>query len=151
MNTRNIIFLTTEERGLLESLIRSGNAPARTQTKARILLMTDRSQGQRMKDDEIAHALMISRATVIRVRDRCAHEGLQSALYDKPRPGATPKITGDVEAQLVLLACSDPPEGHTRWTLRLLADRLVEMEIVDSISHVAVGERLKKMTSSPGK
>ena len=151
MNKHNIVSLNIEERKLLETLIRSGNEPARTQTKARILLMADRSHGQRKKGVEIAHGLMISRSTVIRVCDRYVHEGLQSSLYDKPRPGAEPKITGDVEAQLIVLACSDPPEGHARWTLRLFANRLVELKLVDSISHVAVGERLKKMTSSHGK
>lgn len=65
------------------------------------------------------------------------------ALYDKPRPGQKPKITGDIEAQLVVLVCSDAPEGHDRWTLRLLAERLVELTELESISHVAVGERLK--------
>ena len=76
--------------------------------------------------------------------------GLESALYDKPRPGQKPKITGDIEAQLVVLVCSDAPEGHDRWTLRLLAERLVALTELESISHVAVGERLKKMNSSPG-
>jgi hypothetical protein len=71
-------------------------------------------------------------------------------LYEKPRPGAKPKIDGEVEAHLVALACSAPPEGYDRWTLRLLADRLVSLEIIDSISHVAVGEVLKKMNLSLG-
>ena len=151
MTKRNIVSLSTDERKLLEGLIRSGNAPARTQTKARILLMTDRSQGKHKKDTEIAETLMLSLATIIRVRNRYVKEGMQSALYDKPRPGAPPKITGDVEAKLIAIVCSKPPKGYARWTLRLVADRLVELKLVDSISHVAVGERLKKMTSSPGK
>jgi hypothetical protein len=76
---------------------------------------------------------------------------MEAALYDKPRPGRTPKITGDIEAKLTVLACSDPPEGRVRWTLRLLADRMVELGYLDSISDVAIYKRLKKTKSSPGK
>lgn len=151
MSKHNIVSLNIDESKLLDGLITSGNAPARTQTKARILLMTDRSQGKHKKDADIAESLMVSRSNIVDVRARYVHEGMHSALYDKPRPGAAPKITGDVEARLTVLACSNPPEGYRRWTLRLLADKLVELKIVDSISHVAVGERLKKMISSPGK
>jgi putative transposase len=75
---------------------------------------------------------------------------MDRALYDLPRPGAAPKVTGEVEAHLTLLACSDPPEGHARWTLHLLADRLVELKVVDSLSHTAVAKTLKKTHSSPG-
>ncbi len=78
------------------------------------------------------------------------HDGLDAALYDRPRPGATPKITGEVEAQLTVLACSQPPAGKGRWTLQMLADKLVELQLVDSISDVAVMHRLKKIVSSPG-
>jgi transposase len=98
----------------------------------------------------VAEAVMCSPGTVVGVRRRFVEEGLSAALYDKPRPGQAPKITGDIEAQLVMLACSDAPEGHERWTLRLLAEHLVELTELESISHVAVGERLKKMNSSPG-
>jgi len=76
---------------------------------------------------------------------------LDAALYEKPRPGASPKITGDIEAKLVTLACSDPPLGRSRWTLRLLADTMVELGYIDSISNVAVYQRLKKTNSSPGR
>jgi hypothetical protein len=76
---------------------------------------------------------------------------LERALYDLPRPGAKPKIDGEVEAHLIALTCSDAPEGYDHWTLRLLADRLVAMEVVESISHVAVGDALKKMNLSPGR
>ena len=76
---------------------------------------------------------------------------MESALFDKPRPGRKPKITGYIEAKITVLACSDPPEGHTRWTLRLLADRVVELGYLSDISHVAIGERLKKTRSNPGK
>ena len=92
-----------------------------------------------------------NRSTVSNVKTRYFAGGLDGALFDKPRPGAKPKIDGEVEARLIALTCSDPPEGHDRWTLRLLADRLVQMELLDSISHVAVGNALKKMNLSLGK
>ena len=139
-----------EQRQELEKLINSGHAPARSQSRARILLLLDRSQGQRRRDKEVAEAVMCSQSRVVDIRQRFVEEGLESALYDKPRPGQKPKITGDIEAQLVMLACSQAPEGHSRWTLRLLADRLVELSELESISHVAIGERLKKTTLSPG-
>ena len=144
MSKHREVTLTTEERERLESMIRTGDEPARSQTRARILLLTDYSQGQHWHDEAIAVALLCSQKTVVNVRQRYLTEGLHAALYDKPRPGQVPKITGEVEAQLTLLACSDPPAGHARWTVRLLADRLVALEVVDSISHVAVWDRLKK-------
>ena len=150
MDKHTRITLTPEQRSHLENLIRSGSAPARTQTKARVLLMTDRSIGERRKDAEIAKSLMINVATVGRTRKRFLTEGMEAALYDKPRPGRVPKITGDIEAKLTMLACSDPPEGHSRWTLTLLADKIVELGYVDSISHVAIHKRLKKANSNPG-
>ena len=145
------LYLKPQQREYLDNLIHSGNAPARTQTRARILLLTDRSQDTFRTDQQVAEALLCSPATVWNVRQRCLKEGVEAALHDKPRPGARPKITGDIEAELTVLACSDPPEGAARWTLRLLAGRLVELQMLDSISHVAVWERLKKTTSSPGK
>jgi transposase len=113
--------------------------------------MTDRSLGERRKDAEIAKSLMVNVATVGRTRKRFLTEGMEAALYDRPRPGRVPKITGDIEAKLTVLACSNPPKGHTRWTLRLLADKIVELGYVDAISHVAVYKRLKKVNSNPGK
>ena len=88
--------------------------------------------------------------TIINIRKKYAESGLENALYDKPRPGAIPKITGEIEAQLTMLACSAPPEGKARWTLQMLADKLVELKLVDSISDVAVMKRLKKMNLSLG-
>jgi putative transposase len=144
------VYLTPEQRIQLEQLIRSGTSRARTQTKARILLLTDRNQDHPRSDTAIAAALQVSKPTIIRTRRRFGLEGLEAALYDKPRPGARPKITGDVEAHLTLLACSAPPDGKARWTLHLLADKLVELQLVESISDVAVLHRLKKTTSSRG-
>ena len=93
---------------------------------------------------------MCYKRTVGNVRRRFHEGGLQAALYDKPRPGAEPKFTGEVEAQLTVLACSDPPEGRARWTLRLLASQMIELGYVDYISHVTVRELLKKTNSSLG-
>jgi transposase len=144
------IQLNSEQGEQLARLIRTGNEPARTQTRARILLLSDRGQGQKRTDEQVAQAVMCCKGTVANVRRRFHRGGLQAALYDKPRPGADPKFTGEVEAQLTMLACSDPPKGRARWTLRLLAGRMIELGYVDSISHVTVGELLKKTNSSPG-
>ena len=150
MRTKYHIHLSKENRQELESLIRSGESSARTQTRARILLLTDESQKQQKGAEEIASALMCSLPTITNIRKKFVEGGLEHALYDKPRPGAIPKITGEIEAQLTLLACSAPPEGRSRWTLQLLADKLVELKLVDSISDVAVMHRLKKMNLSLG-
>ncbi len=151
MSKHRYVYLTTDQRTQLEALIRAGHASARTQTRARILLLTDRSQAQRMTDAAIAAALLCNKNTVGNVRRRFLQQGLEASLYDKPRPGAQPKLTGEVEAQLTVLACSTPPDGHARWTLRLLADKLVELGWVDSISDVAVMHRLKKTNSNHGR
>ena len=144
MSTQFKVILTKEQRSGLEKLIRTGSAPARTQTRARILLLADRGIGRKLTDQQIAQAMLISAATVAAVRHRFVAEGLEAALYEKPRPGRSPKITGDVEEKLARLAGSDPPIGHKRWSLRLLADALVAMEQIDSISHVAVAKALRK-------
>jgi len=135
----------------LEKLLRSGKTLARTLTKARVLLLTDYSTGQHMTDADIAATLRVSMPTIGRVRRRCLSDGVDAAVHDRSRSGKPPKITGEIEAQLVVLACSDPPEGHSQWTLRLLADRMVVLGYFDSISHVAIGKRLKKMHLNPGK
>ena len=150
MRTKYHIHLSKENRQELETLIRSGESSARTQTRARILLLTDESQKKQKGTEEIASALMCSLPTITNIRKKFVEGGLENALYDKPRPGAIPKITGEIEAQLTLLACSTPPEGRSRWTLQLLADKLVELQLVDSISDVAVMHRLKKMNLSLG-
>jgi transposase len=111
----------------------------------------DRSQGQKRTIKEVVEAAMVSQGTVSNIKKRYFAGGLPGALYEKPRPGAKPKLDGEVEAHLIALVCSEPPEGHDRWTLRLLADRLVSLELVDSISHVAVGDKLKKTNLSLGR
>jgi homeodomain-containing protein len=145
------LYLKPYQRETLESLLRAGQMPVRTQTRARILLLTDRSTGDFRTDAQAAEALFCSSATVANVRKRFLNEGLEAALYEKPRPGRAPKFTGDLEAQMTVLACSDPPEGCTRWTVRLLADQMVELGLVESVSRSTIGERLKKTKSSPGK
>ena len=150
MPTKYHVILTKENRQELESLIRSGESSARTQTRARILLLTDENQKKKKRVEEIASVLMCSLPTITAIRRKFVEGGLENALHDKPRPGADPKITGEVEAQLTLLACSAPPEGRARWTLQMLADKLVELKLVESISDVAVMKRLKKMNLSLG-
>ena len=138
------IELTSEERTALENLIRTGNAPARTHTSARILLLSDRSQGQQRTDQEGADAVLCRKSTVRTVRRRFRSGGLQAALSDTGWPGAPPKFTGEGDAKVVMFACSEPPEGAARGTVRLLADKMVNLHAVDAMSHVTVGAILKK-------
>ncbi len=145
------ITLTKEERTELSQLIKSGKHSARVLGRARILLLLDRSQGKKRKLQDIADAMLTSIGTISNVKKRYLKGGLDHGLYDRPRPGAKPKIDGEVEAHLIALVCSDPPAGYERWTLRLLADKLVELELVESLSHVAVRDALKKTNSSLGK
>ena len=150
------VSLTHEQREHLQQLTRSGNVQARVQTRARILLLADRSPnnsrpGKQITHRQITDALSVSGQTISAICRRFVLEGMEAALYEKPRPGQTPKITGEVEAELVLLACSDPPQGSARWTMQMLADKLVELKLVDSISDSAVCDRLKKTRLSRGK
>ena len=151
MSTRSGVKLSEKERAHLKGLLRRGAAPARVQTRARVLLLADRSRGEGRTDEQVAEAVLTSVSTVKRTRWRFLQEGLEAALAEKPRPGRPPKITGEIEAQLSMLACSQPPEGHAHWTLRLLANQLVELGYLESISHVAVGNRLKRTRSSRGR
>lgn len=143
------VHLPEGERIELEQMLRSGISPAREQARARVLLLTDYSQCHHT-DAQVAQAVMLSIQTVIRIRRRYLNGGLNLALHDKPRPGVAPKITGDVEAKLITLACSNPPDGRSRWTLRLLADQMVELGYINRISYVTVRDRLKKTRSSRG-
>jgi len=151
MSKHRHINLSDDERMELEQLVKSGVHPAREIARARVLLLLDRSQGRQRTIAEVVEAGMVSQGTVSNIKKRYFEGGLEGALHDLPRPGAAPKIDGEVEARLITLACSEPPEGREHWTLRLLADKLVELELVDSISHVAVGNALKKTLSSLGK
>ena len=151
MSKQQHVYLNENERKELEQLIKSGTKSARVIARARTLLLLDRSQGKKRTITEVVEAAMVSQGTVSNTKKRYFSGGLQAALYDKPRPGAKPKITGEVEAHLIALDCSEPPEDHERWTLRLLADKLVALELVESISHVAVRDVLKKTNLSLGK
>ncbi len=144
------IELTNEQREQLEQLIRAGKASARKLARARILLLSDSKAGHWQSAPKVGEAVMVHPNTVRNVRRRFVSEGLEAALEERPRPGAKPKLTGEIEAQLTRLACSEPPEGHATWTLRLLADKLVEVTALDSIHRDTVGEWLKKTNSSRG-
>lgn len=144
------IELTTEQRAQLQQLLRAGEASARMLTRARILLLSASPAGAWQSAPAVAAALLVHPNTVRNVRRRFVAEGLEAALQERPRPGATPKLTGEIEAQLTRLACSAPPAGHATWSLRLLADKLVEVTTLDRVHHDTVGEWLKKTRSSPG-
>jgi hypothetical protein len=149
---RFIVRLTSEERSRLRRLLRAGKASARYLQHARILLKTDAGpEGPALSDTAVAQAVEVSPHTVGRVRERFSEAGLEAALGPRPtRRVYQRKLGGVEEAQLVALACSAPPEGHTRWTLALLADRLVALHIVDHISDQTVRRTLKKTISSRG-
>lgn len=147
------VQLETKQRQMLESLLSGGKESARSQMHARILLKTDQGeQGPAWTDQQIAQALDIGTATVERVRRRFVEGGLLDALVRRPQPErpAQRKMDGELEAQLVALACSQTEGGQQRWTMRLLADKLVQLGYVDQISHQTVWVTLKKMNSNPG-
>ena len=152
MSKKYRVQLTPAERQELKALVSQGRAAASKQTHARILLLSDEAQADGgMKDEEIARALQIGCATVERVRRRCVEEGIEAALARKEQLRRREKrLDGEGEAHLIALACGEPPEGRASWTLRLLAERLVQCEIVESISTETVRQSLKKTNSSPG-
>ena len=145
------VTLTAEERMALEQLVGVGKAAARKLTHARILLLAD-THGENAADDDIVTALGTGLRTVARVRQRFVTQSLPAALDRKaqpPRPDKI-KIRGDVEQKLVQLACSDPPQGRCHWTLQLLADQMVVLGLIDTVSIETVRKALKKTTLSPG-
>ena len=146
MHKRYVVALTEEERTTLAGMIAAGTAPARKLTHARILLKADaQSDGPGWVDDRIAEALEVSQPTVARVRRRCVEEGVEAALNRRaPRREYRRKLDGEQEARLLAVVCSKPPEGEARWTLRLLADKLVELEVVEDVSYQTVRRVLKK-------
>jgi transposase len=146
------IALTAEERHGLEQLLSAGRSAARKLTHTRILLLADERHGEACSDAEIVSALGISLRTIERLRKRFVTEGLEAALDHKPQPPRPDKvkIKGNVEQKLLELACTDPPRGRCHWTLQLLADELVVLGLVNTISTVTVWQALKKMTSSRG-
>lgn len=148
------VTLTAEERDQLTRLLSAGRASALVLTRARILLKADQADGgPAWEDARIAEALDVGQRTVERVRQRCVERGLDAALQRKPqdRPSRLRKLDGAAEARLIALACSAPPEGRVCWTLKLLAGRLVELEVVDAVSDETVRRVLKKTRSSRGR
>lgn len=145
------ITLTAAERAALEQLVAVGKAAARKLTHARILLLAD-TAGEQQTDPDIADVLGTSVPTITRVRQRFVTEGIGAALNHRPQPPRPDrvKIKGDIEQELIRLSCSDPPQGRCRWTLSLLADELVVLGRVSSVSRETVRQALKKTTSGPG-
>lgn len=146
---RYVVRLTEEERQQLQDLVSKGQAAAYKIRHAHILLKAD-ADGPKWKDEQIAEAFGCHRTTVEDVRQRLVTQGLEAALERKKRetPPTPRRLDGDAEARLVAIACGQPPAGRAKWTMRLLADKLVELEIVESVSHTTVWETLKKMNSS---
>src|SRR5829696_4251487 len=150
MKKKHPVILSDTEREQLKSLIAAGTAPARKLTHARILLKADQaSEGPAWVDEQVADAVEVSQPTVCRVRKQYVEEGLQAATNRRP-PNREyhRKLDGEQEARLVALACSEPPEGQARWSLRLLANRMVEFSVVEDISYQTVSRTLKKTNLS---
>jgi transposase len=150
MPKRYIVRLSEEERQQLQDLVSTGQAAAYKIKHANILLSVD-VNGLGWTDEEAAKAFSCHRHTVANVRQRLVEQGLEAALerQPSPKPPRDRVCDGEAEAKLIALRCGEPPEGRARWTLRLLADKAVELEIVPGISHETVRQVLKKTNSSP--
>ena len=146
MVKRYRVSLTDEEREHLHGLTRKGTASVRMVRRAQVLLLA--AEGR--IDDDISSALQVGVSTVERARRRFVEEGLEASLRERPRPGARPKLGPKEQAYVVALACTKPPEGRYRWTMQLLADRVVELQLVPDISDEAIRRLLKRTNSSPG-
>ena len=149
MTKKYRVTLTDDERRMLTDLISSGSAPARTLTHARILLKADQAAGgPAWTDEAIRDALDVSLSTIARVRERFVEASMEAALSHRPAPRACQRrLDGSQEAHLIALTCSAPPAGQERWSLRLLADQLVALEVVEHVSHETVRQVLKKTRS----
>jgi transposase len=140
-----VVELTSQERKELEGLVKKGKVAGYKIRHAQMLLKADQSkQGPGWHDKQIAEAFGAHLTTVERLRKRFVEEGFAAALERHKRQNYTRKLDGDAEARLIAIACSEPPDGRNQWTLRLLADRLVELSVVDSISHMTVKRTLEK-------
>ena len=149
---RYVVRLSAEERERLETLIRKGKSPAQRLLKARILLKADISEaGEGWSDGQIIAALETSASMVYRVRKQLVEDGLEAVLSRKQRatPAVPPIFDGEKEAKLIALACSKPPKGRVRWTLRLLENKVVELKIVERASDSTIGRVLKKHSQAP--
>lgn len=140
------VQLSAPERDRLHGIIRSGKHKARQITRCRILLLANGPKGK--TDQEIADALKVCLATIFSIRRRYVQAGVESAIRERPRSGQPPKFKGRAAAKITAIACSTPPAGQAKWSLRLLADRAVELKIVDSISHQSINNILKKTNSN---
>ena len=134
------VKLSTHERQYLQKIVESGEDKARKITRCRILLLADKGK----TDQEISDALNVCLATIFNIRRRYCQGGLERAISEEARSGQPPKFKGKSMAKITALACSKPPEGRAKWSLRLLADRVIELDIVETISHVSVRNILKK-------
>lgn len=152
MEKRYRITLTEQEREELQKLVSTGKAAAKKLVRARIMLLADQASGGPAKSDpEIVECLGCGRVTVERVRKEFVENGIEATLQPAPRKRVYERrLDGKAEAHLVALACGSPPEGRSRWTLRLLADRMVALEYVEELSHETVRRTLKKTNSSRG-
>jgi hypothetical protein len=152
MRKQYVVRLSEVERAQLLTLIGRGTAPARAQTHARILLKANQGEaGPGWTDDAISSALEVDRTTVSRIRKLYVIEGLEAALHRKaPERVYRRKLDGEQEARLVAVACSEPPSGQQRWTLRLLAQQLVALEVVETVSYETVRQTLKQTGSNRG-
>jgi len=150
-NKKYVVRLTEEEQAHLRTLIGRGSESARTLVRARILLKANEGEGGAgWSDAAIAEALEVGLSTVARVRQRYVSGGLKGALRRKaPEREYQRKLDGEQEARLIALACSEPPTGRKHWTLRMLADRLVALEVVETVSYETVRQVLKQTNSSP--
>lgn len=140
------VKLNEHERQYLQKTVESGKDKARKITRCRILLLTDEAKGK--TDEEISDALGVCLATIFNIRRRYCKGGLERAIGEAARSGQPPKFKGKSMAKITAIACSKPPEGHARWSLRLLADRVIELNIVETISHQSVRNILKKTNLS---
>ena len=140
------IELTDSDRKTLTDIVSKGQSTARAILRANILLASDRNNRKHMTVAEIADAFSTTPTTVQTVRSTYATNGLDAAVYRKKRetPPVAPKVTGEVEAHIIALACGEPPTGYSKWSVRLLADKCVELNYIDSISHMTVSRVLKK-------
>ena len=151
MRKQHHIRLTAEERATAEAVLARGTHAALTTRHARILLEADEVAGRRVRTDaQVAERCGVSARTVARVRERCAVDGFAVALSGRPHPGSRPTLAVAEEARLLALACSPAPDGHARWSMRLLAERAVELQVVPPISRELVRRTLKKTASSRG-
>ena len=146
MKKKYIIRLSEEERQYLTGLVRKGKVAAYRRTHAQILLLADEGEhGPNHRDKEVAERVGVNHRTVSKLRQRCVERGLDAALEREPRKRERSRVLdGDGEAQVIALMCGEPPAGQTRWTLNLLGSRIVELGVVESISHETIRQVLKK-------